>query len=131
MILLLDEEFYHYYFGRFNSCTKNLPLNDFTLAWRIYRWTILLLHEEFIVERFYSYMKNFIIISLDDLILAQRIYRWTILLLHEEFIIEFLGRLLLEWTNNHAGQSCSFFGNFIALGLLETMLDLLEVMLIQ
>ena len=123
-----------------------ITLDDLTLAQRIYRWMILLLHEEFIVERFYScmknfiverfyscmknfiikwfysYMKNFIIIALDNLILAQRIYHWTILLLHEEFIVEFLGQLLLEWIDNHVDRSCSFFGNFVALGLLETML---------
>ena len=123
-----------------------ITLDDLTLAQRIYRWmilllheefiiwTLILLHEEFIVERFYScmknfiikwfysYMKNFIIIALDNLILAQRIYHWTILLLHEEFIVEFLGQLLLEWIDNHVDRSCSFFGNFVALGLLETML---------
>ena len=60
MILFLYKEFNHYCFGRFNSCTKNLPLNTFTLAWRIYRWMILLLHEEFIVKWFFSYMNNFI-----------------------------------------------------------------------
>ena len=76
--LFLYKGFYPYCFGQFNSCTENLPLNTFTLAWRIYRWMILLLHEEFIVKRFDSYMKNFII--LDDLILAQRIYHWMILL---------------------------------------------------
>ena len=92
--LFLYKGFYPYCFGQFNSCIKNLPLNTFTLAWRIYRWTILLLHEEFIVKWFYSYMKNFIIVTLDDLILAQRIYRWMILLswLIRGFILRDLDR---------------------------------------
>ena len=43
MILFLYEEFYHCCFGWFNSCMKNVSLNDIILVWQILSlllWTI-------------------------------------------------------------------------------------------